>query len=704
MNKPEPFRTGYITVSQPRVWQDHAVMTSVSMQLGKINDFEGKVDLSAIQGKRARRYYQVLGLKGAVDLQFPIPTGAAPSTTTPATPAAEGGKKPDEGEQVLPRPTLPENVTVKVFPNEKQATGLEIKEFPADVKEDPFDGLQRVDDFYQILSGVRLTHLRDTASMQRGWSVYLLGFDISLVPGSKTSKDYSACVEFELTGKKDDKVTNNEKIRVYSVWPQRYAERFNETLSRREDFQLALKAAAQSPKGSAEMAQDLAQRYEDDSALIQRYPLISGFVRGGRSFGWEFNPRLRIVTKRRFILPGRPRLVYWMEPGVRHCYVLVAVNDGRIEADKTLLMMSEEDLKSIAFGGKAGLTDLPGLKKMYEGVLEQLPEKPAEPKQPEGEIQDSNVGIFMALRPEKEKGILEEALQRLFNETLGEKDDLNRWNDFQESLKVWQDNHTELTRLMEQAKCARPRKLFGFGDNDLKRIASGKKVKGTDLNGIKELYDKALQNIEKILEKQEKPAPQDLKDYFGSLENHVVCVDAKDLAGWEKFSEWVAFHRRILDLCGNHGEDGIRRLELSVSSCHWFNLHNGKKVEVSSGEVLGASNPMVIELPNKLDRTLEQIWPVRPNWGLTNQETTVTIKGENFSTDARVFVGGREVDPKKVSVVGKDFIVATFPRIPEELLEGANKKTFAVKVITGGDSLTAGNAFTYIKPKVKGNT
>lgn len=587
MSKPESFRTGYITVSQPRVWQDHAVMTSVSMQLGKINSFEEKVDLNAIQGKRARRYYQVLGLKGAVDLQFPVV--AVPSPTTPATPATEGSKKTGEGTQVLPKPAPQEYITAKVAPDEKQGASLEIKEFPADIKEDPFDGLQRVDDFYQTLSGVRLTHLRDTASMQKGWSVYLLGFDISLVPGSKTSKDHSAYIELEITGKKTDDVVNNEKIRVYGVWPQRYAERFNETLSLREDLSLALKAAAQAQKWSAEMAQDLAQRHEDDSALIQRYPLISGFVRGGRNFGWEFNPRLRIVTKKRFILPGHPKPVYWMEPGMRHCYVLVAVNDGRIEADKSLLMMDKENLRKIAFGGKARLTDLPGLKKMYEDVLKQVSESPLNPQPQGGEAQNIQ---YMGLQPGKEKGKLEKAFKRLFSKVLNEKDK-------------------------------------------------------------------------------------------------------------EKFSEWEAFHSCVLGLCGHQGKDGINKLELKVSKCCWFNLHNGKKVEVGSDEILGTSNPMIIELPDKLDRTLENIWPVRPNWGLTDQETTVTIKGENFSTDAMVFVGGIKVEPKKVSVVGKDFIVATFPSIPEELLEGADKKAFAVKVITGGDSLNAEDAFTYIKSKVK---
>jgi len=637
------------------------------MQLGKINIFEDKVDLNAIQGKRARRYYQVLGLKGAVDLQFPVV--AVPSPTTPATPAAEDRKKTGEGAQVLPKPAPQEYITAKVTPDEKQGAGLEI--------EDPFDGLQRVDDFYQTLSGVRLTHLRDTASMQKGWSVYLLGFDISLVPGSTTSENYSAYVELEITGKKANDATNNEKIRVYSVWPQRYAERFSESLSLRESFCLALKESAQFQKWSAEMAQELAQRYEDDSALIQRYPLISGFVRGSRNFGWEFNPRLRIVTRKRFILPGHPKPVYWMEPGVRHCYVLVAVNDGRIEARKALLTMSSKDLENIAFGGKTGLTDLSDLVEMYKDVLEQVSEL------------------------EKEKGRLEEALKRLFGGALGEKDDLDKWNDFKESLCVWQDNHTELIRLMNQATCARPKKLFGFGGNDLKRIASEKMVRGMDIDSIKGLYDIAIQNVQKILEKQGKQVPQDLKDYFESLERHIVCVDGEDLAKWERFSEWVALHRCVLGLCGHQGKDGIKKLELKVSKCCWFNLHNGKKVEVDGGEVLGTPNPMTVELPDKLDRTLESIWPVRPDCGLTNQETTVTIKGENFSTDARVFVGGIEIEPRKVSVVGKDFIVATFPSIPEELLEGADKKAFAVKVITGGDSLVAGDAFTYIKPKAK---
>lgn len=317
---------GSITVSQPRVWHDDAVVASIDNQLSEIDKFKESVKLEELQGKRARRYYKALGLSGALSMQ-PSSEKTAPDTTSGNT--AKGGDSTGDAPN---KSDLPVSEAVKAFPSSRQTEGLKITEFPSDIKEDPLDRLQRVDDFYQELEGKRLTHLRDTASIQEGWSVYLLGFDISLVPGDKTSKDHGAYVEFTVKGKRDktyaelpywpkdfrfpeclknkisydpsekllvfkgvmssterDTLLNlfntedtkkileeflkkqlsvnyteetiptynelykiavdelfeesqiNDAVRVYNVWPQRYADRFAETSSIREDFILALK-------------------------------------------------------------------------------------------------------------------------------------------------------------------------------------------------------------------------------------------------------------------------------------------------------------------------------------------------------------------------------------------------------------------------------------------------------------------------------
>ena len=185
----------------------------------------------------------------------------------------------------------------------QQSPGLTFTDLAAQsLNEDPIDLLQRADDFNQILNGLKLTHLRDTLSMVPGWSVYLLKFDVSLHPGDITQEDHGARVRFVVVKDPNNAEATDpkDKVRIYGIWPQRYADRFKETSSLREDFRLALENAVQGPKASGSGALDLAQRSEEDLALIQRYPLVAGFIDSHNdAFGWEFNPRLRIVKKDR---------------------------------------------------------------------------------------------------------------------------------------------------------------------------------------------------------------------------------------------------------------------------------------------------------------------------------------------------------------------------------------------------------------------
>lgn len=667
---------GFISVSQPRVWRDEALVTSIDKQLKEINEFGKNVKLDAIQGKRARRFYKVLGLKGAVGLTLPAsspaPT-AKPSTQEgtgdgTSTPAADSASIQEEV-KVLPKPGLPEYI--KISGEADATTEFTFKEF-SDIGEEPIDGLQRVDDFYQILEGVRLTHLRDTASMEKEWSAYLLGFDVSLVPGDKTSESYGAQVEFKITGKNEDDSVKDEGVRVYCVWPQRYAERFNEILAVRESFYLALKQAAQAQLGSAELAQNLSEQYREDLALIQRYPLISGFVKGPTSFGWEFNPRVRIKTIRRPILPNRTEPVYWLEPGIRRCYAIVVVNDGRVWAEKFISKMTEEDLKKIAFGGRANLTDLAELKGMYEGVLDSVSVTPHSEHSKELDKLRLLIG---------QKG--------LFDNPIGTKEELEDWNTFEERLERWQDEHKKLIELLDRDSPIR-KKLSGLNENSMRRLAYIGNEK--DFKDVKKLYEEALGEIKQ----KPKQIPDELQRYFDSFDNNVICVKKADLETWEKFWEWKDFHEHVLKLCGHHGKDGIKKLELKAT-CKWFHRDSGQE-EGASCKPFGNSDSISVELPNKQHRSLEKIWTVWPNRGPINQETTVTIRVTDMSNDARVFVGGMEA---KVDVISRNLVVATFPKTGEEILEGHEEKKFPVKVLTAGDSLGVHNAFTYFKPKAK---
>ena len=471
----------------------------------------------------------------------------------------------------------------------QQSTGLTFTELASqNVNEDAIDLLQRADDFNQILNGLKLTHLRDTLSMAPGWSVYLLKFDVSLHPGDETQQEHGARVRFVLVKDPNSPKSAQEpqgKVRIYGIWPQRYADRFKETSSLREDFRLALETAVQGPKASGSGALDLAKRYEEDLALIQRYPLVAGFIDSPNgSFGWEFNPRLRIVTKDRiWPLPPKQEHVYWLEPGLRQVYALLAVKDCRIHMPKKLIKISEKDFAEI--------------------------------------IVDENGDRLQ---------VLIEDYKKLANAYA---DDCTRTE-----LPDLDKPVNKIRELKEEAKKAR----------------------------LEEAQKKILKQQEEILK---------------------------------------SLHTDILRKIGYQGAGGgLKEIYLKVERS-WFNRNSGRvmapeeDITLSSDESVTSSRNIILKvpLPEKVDRTLSGFTAVLPKEGLTGEVTKVTILGQNFSNDARVFVAGQEA--QNVEVLSRDFITALFPKINKELLDGKPSQEFDVTVFTGGDALQALKAFTYIAPR-----
>ena len=550
-------RVGTIMVADSLVWEDNAVAATSGAPYSEITKFGviANQNLTALQGSRAHRYYQASGIRGAVRVQLPAGTAGDSETGNKQQPAKNEQKLVDV-------PALPDSPTAAVLPPQ-QSPGLTFTDLAAQsLNEDPIDLLQRADDFNQILNGLKLTHLRDTLSMLPGWSVYLLKFDISLHPGDITQEDHGARVRFVVEKDK-------EKVRIYGIWPQRYADRFKETSSLREDFRLALETAVQGPKASGSGALDLAQRSEEDLALIQRYPLVAGFIdRFNDAFGWEFNPRLRILKKNRWILPDKPEHVYWLEPGLRQVYALLAVKDCRIHMPKKLIKISENDLEKV-------IVDQSGVR------LEELIEE----------------------------------YKRLKDPYAGD--------------------------------CTR-----------------------TNLPDI----DKAINRIKQL--KEEGKQVEALK----------------------------SLHADILRRIGDQGDGGLKKVDLKVERS-WFNRKTGRVLApeedstLSSNESVTSSHnpPLEVLLPEKVDRTLSGLTAVLPREGLIGETTRVTILGQNFSNDARVFVAGQEA--QNVEVLGRDFITALLPGIKKELLNGEPSKKFAVTVFTGGEALQAQEAFTYIAPR-----
>lgn len=718
-------RTGTITISSPRVWQDHAVVATAGEQYQMLNSVGEDINkdlLKNFQGKRARRYYDVRGLRGSFQMQYP--SGTALNGTSTAESESSTGTS-----GLMELPDMPNYSDIdKYLPEEKQSKGITFTDFKdifgSEINEDPIDLLQRVDDFNQILSGMKLTHLRDTLSMEKGWSVYLLGFDISLLPGDKTQEGHGARVEFTVNN-------NNDAVRIYSIWPQRYADRFQEGTSLREDFRLALKGAAQGSEWAAQMAMDMAQRYEDDLAHIQRYPLISGFINnnnGTQSFGWEFNPRIRTVTKDRiWPLTNKPMIEYWLEPGVRQCYALLAIKDERTEANNRLLEFSENNLEKIAFGGTVKLMTLKDLIYDYQEIINNVAsEKKAKtsknyleesPKKNNSSDSSKMVVSIKAIDVNHEQKKAEEYLKKLITckeSGLGSEGDKDRWDNFKKSLNRWQNKHEELVKLIDKDSSNTLRKIV---DDDLKKLATGKEIdvqrEKITINSIKDKYNTTIKDLES---KKEGTVPQSLKNYFAEDDflKRIYQVDSETLKKWELTEDLLDLHSCVLGLLGHKGKEFVsrkkeRELELTVKRA-WFDRKSGHIVRLeknifdcnTDSEKLDPATDKiqltVATLPDKLDRTLIRINAVLPNEGIADgkHQTTVSIWGENFSNDAKVFVGGMEVPTSDVTVLGRDFIAAKLPAVDKDILNGETKKEFDVKVATGGDFLVAEGAFTYI--------
>jgi hypothetical protein len=121
--------------------------------------------------------------------------------------------------------------------------------------------------------------------------------------------------------------------RVYAIAPLQYAERFREGLARRDDLSLALDVEKQSPGQGGKFALDRAMKSQEELALIQRYPLISGFVDTETRFGWQINPRFRVIDRPAYIswLTGKYGVENSMEDGIRTGLVAIEITRKEIE-------------------------------------------------------------------------------------------------------------------------------------------------------------------------------------------------------------------------------------------------------------------------------------------------------------------------------------------------------------------------------------
>lgn len=300
-------QSGAINVSQPKIWREDAIMMSKGREIAELRKFGEKVDVAALQGNRQRSSETDTRIKVEASLISPE----------------------------MPSPTVTESSDAGGTSSGQSKNNKSTKEAGAAASaanEDPIDALQRINDFQAAFEGAILGHLRDTHSEVEGYSLYLLGFDISILPDQDGffQDDYNGYVRFEIIG------AGNNDIVVYAISPENFAVRFSESASLKNNIDLAALVAAKYSSSGFDLGGQLKKQYSDLISKLERYPIVSGFIDDQRAFGWVFHPNPVIKNGK-----VKSSLV----PAFRHCYALVLVKDKGISAPKWVYAINEKMLE-----------------------------------------------------------------------------------------------------------------------------------------------------------------------------------------------------------------------------------------------------------------------------------------------------------------------------------------------------------------------
>ena len=344
-------RIGSIITSQAKIWRESQVMPFIGEQLSMVQQMGKAFDADALQGVRRSGSSSTLQVQGAATLSFP--PALLEASTNDKLITASGA-------------TLPAPVTVEPAPNSNISPVITFKSSDNRIIPEAIDRLARIDDYYGIYEATRLEHLRDSTSMEPGWSMYMLGFNISIQPGEITRENYQAMVTYAIDtmtithGNTVTKITpdsmtiNNgapmtgkklsDFVRIYYVYPQRYSLQYAEDMSNLAS--LLASAQASAPANPAAPGTALGgsvgygRKYMESLEQIQTYPLISGFVNPDNTFGWVFNPRPRIVSKpcKRVGIEGE------MLEGNYAVTALIMIKDDSQNYPSWVYRISEKDL------------------------------------------------------------------------------------------------------------------------------------------------------------------------------------------------------------------------------------------------------------------------------------------------------------------------------------------------------------------------
>ena len=346
--------TGSITLGEPRVYRDNRVMESTSEQLRYLDEKVKSLDVTGLQGERARASSASIEYTGATQGEADIESVAAALRELLGL---EGGGEEQETSAPVPTPELPAPLGVR-----GRAASVNLALSARTPVEDPVSALQRWNDVSYAIQDRRLEHLRDSLASQPGTSLFLVSLDVSVLPGPAVEREHSGIIRARILPRRDrtpaagrgcrraedrnqaeDEKTRSgngvcaerpQKVRVYAALPRQYADRFAELGELYQSLQTASGLEGGIRLGPIQIGTSqrvrTAREFSEAVSYLQRYPRIAGFVSSDDEFGWIFNPSPQLRTTgwgwwRGLTFTRR------MERATHTVNLLLAVEDDRVE-------------------------------------------------------------------------------------------------------------------------------------------------------------------------------------------------------------------------------------------------------------------------------------------------------------------------------------------------------------------------------------
>ena len=661
-------RRGTITSSTAQIWRENQLMVSVSHRLEMLDAEGDNKNLSALQGSRNRQSSQELQIQGSAMLSLGLPR-VEPSSTP--------------RESAVEAPDLPQIITVQPLPGSTAQPIIKLSGPGGELVSDPFDALTRVNDYFGLYETVKLTNLRDSASLQKGWSMYMLGFNISVRPGIQTRRDYQAVVKYqvelvdvygkvepvdkhgkaELVDKYGELKEPEERLRVYAVYPQRYTLNYAEDMTDLSSIKLSGQASLPGSPGATtlpvKVGAGYGKNYQEKFQQIQRYPLISGYIDGNDSFGWVFNPRPRVVTS----WLNTPKVANEMVDDNFPVTAVVMVKDNNYHSDFWVYETSETKILGY-FGLQRDRNSYNSQGQWLEKKEREIVKKEAKDTAYRPDI----LGTLWRNYAEYERDILCNPASAYE----GSGKFLAEFVHTLEAYQDWQKNGAKfkIASLQEQYD-----KYLNQGNTPLpcdKAEKSDTREKNAEI--MSELLAQA--NV--------KPA----EPKAGSEDGESVY--RKALAqSWSKLHEYFLWREGL--------PPSDFKLKVTFSA-QWL-PKPGPGLILPCAPITLDGGTWQQPLPRKMPRAINGMIGVWPDHAPGNQESWVSIKGQGFVNDMEVLVGTQRVDPKDIKIVTNDLVLVKVPQYPAQPKGFNEPQKVKIKLYNGGEGMgSCEDCFIYVPP------